>query len=147
MKTRTKLMMALVALGFSAWMITAQNAAPSDPAGDDQRPPPRGFAPRGQPGPGPGQGGQPGQPPRGPGGPGPHRPPPPIIGALDANHDGVIDETEIANASAALRTLDKNGDGKLTMDELFPPPPRGEGRPPRGGGPPPPDGNGADVNR
>ena len=56
---------------------------------------------------------------------------------LDANHDGVIDETEIANASAALKTLDKNGDGKLTMDELMGPrPPRGEGpgHPP---GPPP----------
>ena len=44
----------------------------------------------------------------------------PIIDALDANHDGVIDETEIANASAALKKLDKNGDGKLTRDELRP---------------------------
>jgi hypothetical protein len=61
---------------------------------------------------------------------------------LDANHDGVIDETEIANASAALRTLDKNGDGKLTLDELMPPHPgpgQGFGHPPG----PPPDGNGA----
>jgi hypothetical protein len=60
-----------------------------------------------------------------------------LFGALDANHDGIIDETEIANASTALKTLDKNGDGKLTKDELMPPrPPRGEGRgrPP---GPPP----------
>ncbi|HXT12286.1 MAG TPA: EF-hand domain-containing protein [Candidatus Angelobacter sp.] len=61
-----------------------------------------------------------------------HRPPPsPLMHALDANHDGVIDADEIANASAALKTLDKNGDGKLTQDELRPPrPPRGEGRPP-----------------
>ena len=46
----------------------------------------------------------------------------------------MIDETEIANASAALLTLDKNGDGKLTMDELLPPPP------PWWDGPPPPRG-------
>jgi hypothetical protein len=58
--------------------------------------------------------------------------------ALDTNHDGVIDEAEIANASAALKALDKNGDGKLTPDELIPPPPRpGEDfEPPPG---PPPD--------
>lgn len=138
MKTRTKLMMALLALGFSAWMITAQNTGANDPNGQEQQPLPPGAGPGGHPGPGPGGVG-------GPGGPGRHRPPPPIIAALDANHDGVIDEAEIANASAALRTLDKNGDGKLTMDELMPPPPpRGEGRPPGPGGPPPPDGNGPD---
>jgi len=48
-----------------------------------------------------------------------------IIAALDANHDGVIDASEIANASSALKALDKNGDGKLTQDELMPP--RAEG--------------------
>ena len=53
--------------------------------------------------------------------------------ALDANHDGVIDANEIANASAALKTLDKNGDGKLTPDELRPPRPQGGDRQ----GPPP----------
>jgi Ca2+-binding EF-hand superfamily protein len=42
----------------------------------------------------------------------------PVIAALDANGDGVIDANEIANAPAALRKLDKNGDGKLTRDEL-----------------------------
>ena len=52
--------------------------------------------------------------------------PPPIIVALDKNKDGVIDAEEIANASAALKTLDKNGDGKLTMDELHPA--KGEGK-------------------
>jgi len=67
---------------------------------------------------------------RGPGGDGQRRPPPPIIGALDANHDGVIDEQEIANASTALSTLDKNGDGKLTMEELRPAPPQGGERAP-----------------
>ena len=49
----------------------------------------------------------------------------PLIAALDANHDGVIDAQEIANAPAALKTLDKNGDGKLTRDELMPPRPEG----------------------
>ena len=50
-----------------------------------------------------------------------HRPPPdPIMSALDVNHDGVIDASEITNAPAALKTLDKNGDGQLTMDEICP---------------------------
>ena len=53
------------------------------------------------------------------------RPTPPIMAALDANGDMVIDEKEIANASAALKKLDKNGDGKLTMDELRPQRPAG----------------------
>jgi hypothetical protein len=74
--------------------------------------------------------------------PGRRMPPPPIISVLDANHDGVIDAQEIDNAPAALRTLDKNNDGKLTPDELRPPRPRGhrggpngEGRPGDAGGP------------
>jgi hypothetical protein len=53
-----------------------------------------------------------------------HHPPFPLIGALDANRDHVIDSGEIANASAALLTLDKNGDGKLTPDEYLPPLPK-----------------------
>ena len=121
MKKTAKTSLALAALGLSAWVITAQDAG-TGPA-QDQRPPRR-MGPGG---------------PGGPGGPH-HRPPPPLIGALDANHDGVIDATEIANASAALLTLDKNGDGKLTIDELIPPPPpwgQGPGQPP---GPPPRDG-------
>jgi Ca2+-binding EF-hand superfamily protein len=44
----------------------------------------------------------------------------PIFAALDANHDNVISAEEINNAAAALRTLDKNGDGKLTEDEIRP---------------------------
>lgn len=64
------------------------------------------------------------------------RPPvPAIVRALDANHDGVIDETEIANASAALKSLDKNGDGKLTPNEFMgprPPRPGGQGKGPGG---------------
>ncbi|MGA2138807.1 MAG: EF-hand domain-containing protein [Verrucomicrobiia bacterium] len=49
--------------------------------------------------------------------------PEPVIQVLDANHDDVIDANEIANAPAALRKLDKNGDGQLTPDEYSPPPP------------------------
>ena len=121
MKTLTKATLALAALGVSALMITAQDAN------------------------GP-QGGQNGQGDLGrPGSPGGQRPPPiAVLGALDANHDGIIDETEIANASAQLLTLDKNGDGKLTPDEFIgPKPPRGPGgaggREGRHG--PPPDAN------
>ena len=55
------------------------------------------------------------------GGPGAgHRPPPPLEATLDANGDGIIDADEIATASAALKKLDKNGDGKLTPDEYKP---------------------------
>lgn len=65
-----------------------------------------------------------------------------VISVLDANHDGVVDAAEIANAPAALRTLDRNGDGKLTMDELTgSPPPERSGGPingPRPGNDPPP---------
>lgn len=53
------------------------------------------------------------------------RPVPPLIGALDVNRDGTIDEKEIEQASKSLKKLDKNGDGKLTMEELRPPRPEG----------------------
>jgi len=55
------------------------------------------------------------------------RPIPPLMAALDGNHDGVIDETEIKNASEALRKMDRNGDGKLTLEELRPRRPDGAG--------------------
>ncbi len=63
----------------------------------------------------------------------------PLLAALDADHDGVISAAEIKNAAAALRTLDKNGDGQLTAEEMRPQRPQGrqEGRgegPPGGGG-------------
>jgi protein tyrosine phosphatase (PTP) superfamily phosphohydrolase (DUF442 family) len=55
----------------------------------------------------------------------------PLLRALDANHDGVIDADELANATEALEALDKNGDGQLTPDEYQtvprPPPSRGRG--------------------
>jgi hypothetical protein len=49
----------------------------------------------------------------------------PIIAALDADRNGEISAEEIANASAALLTLDANNDGKLTPDEFLPPVPAG----------------------
>lgn len=134
MKTKTTILLALLALGTSAFLVSAQDNNNDGP-------------------PGGGQGG-PGQ--RGPGGPGMGgRPPiPAIVAALDANHDGVIDADEIANASAALKKLDKNGDGKLTRDEFMGPRPQmrggpngGQGRGGPGGnhpdGPPPGEGDGS----
>jgi hypothetical protein len=53
------------------------------------------------------------------------RPVPPVIAALDANGDGVIDTVEISNAVAALAKLDANGDGNLSGDELHPARPEG----------------------
>jgi hypothetical protein len=122
MKNKIAIALAVLALGASAFVASAQ----------DNNTPPNGG----------GQGGQGWQ--GGPGGPMGHRPPPsPLFTALDVNHDGVIDADEIANAPAELKTLDKNGDGKLTQDELRPPRPAmnggsqsGNDRPP---GPPPGD--------
>lgn len=58
------------------------------------------------------------------GGPPPGGPPPGAgrgpIAVIDTNQDGVLSPEEIAGAAKALLTLDKNGDGKLTSDEIFP---------------------------
>ena len=66
----------------------------------------------------------------------------PLLRAIDADHDLVISAAELAAAPAALRTLDTDGDGKLTRAEAgIQMPSRGPGGPggPRreGGGPPP----------
>ena len=95
MKKTMKLTLAMLALGVSALAVHAQDA--NGAPGDGTN--------------GPRFGG--------------HRPPPsPLVMALDVNHDGVIDSNEIANASAELKTLDKNGYGQLTPDEFAPRPPR-----------------------
>ena len=44
-----------------------------------------------------------------------------IMAVLDADKDGALSADEIANATAALKKLDKNGDGKVGQDELRPP--------------------------
>lgn len=67
---------------------------------------------------------------RGPGGAGGLRLP--VVAALDANTNNVIEAGEIAKASAALLKLDKNSDGKLDADELKPQMPSGF-TPPDGG--------------
>lgn len=73
-----------------------------------------------------------------------HRPPPPLIKALDADGDHEISADEIAGAPAALKALDKDNDGRLTHDELRPERPekgpRADGMPPKGSQPPPPGG-------
>ena len=107
MKTSQTLLLAALAVGVSALLATAQDGNKPAPGGN--RPPRQGGG-KGEQG-GPGQGG-PGQ--------GGQRAVPPLMAALDANHDGVIDEKEIANASNALKSLDKNSDGKLTPDEIRP---------------------------
>lgn len=56
------------------------------------------------------------------GGPPPHRPPPPWM-MLDTDKDGEISASEIEAAAATLKSLDRNGDGRLTRAELGPPPP------------------------
>lgn len=59
-------------------------------------------------------------------------PPPQLIEALDADHDGTISADEIEKAAESLATLDKNNDGQLGPREYGPRPP--EGRPPEEGG-------------
>jgi EF hand len=112
MKTITKVTLALLALGTMVLVAPAQ----------DNGGPPGGGPPGG--GPPPGQGFH-------------HPPRLPLVQALDTNHDGIIDSNEIANASAELLTLDKNGDGQLTPDEYLPPRPKNADQMGQGFRPPP----------
>jgi hypothetical protein len=116
MKTLTKAVLAMLALSASTWVIAQQYDGGPGAGG----PPP---GPQGPGGPG------------GPGGRGGRRPMPPIFRALDANHDGVIDATEMANAPAALKSLLKDGATTLTVEDLMGPPPRRMGGPGGFGGP------------
>ena len=102
-----------------------------------------GQRPEGQPGQRPQ--GQPGQRPQGQPGQGRGLPPLPVLQALDTNQDGEISGDEIANAVKALKSLDKDGNGKLTMEELMPARGQREGGQPGQGGRPDgfrPDNNG-----
>jgi Ca2+-binding EF-hand superfamily protein len=44
----------------------------------------------------------------------------PILAAIDANGDGVISAAELRSAPAAIRTLDKHGDGQIRREEVMP---------------------------
>lgn len=128
MKSKHLIAIAL-ALGLTAWGASAQNDGPPGSQG-----PPPGD-----------NGGPPDGPPPGDGPGGRHHRPPPIIQALDANHDGIISADEIANASKALLTLDTNGSGQVTMEEALGPrpgpPPGGPDGQQTGDQPPPPPGD------
>ena len=82
---------------------------------DELRPP----RPEGKPGEGPPPG---------------HRPPPPLIAALDTDKDGTLSAEELKAAPEALLQLDQNDDGVLSPRELFPhgppAPPPGEPKQP-----------------
>jgi Ca2+-binding EF-hand superfamily protein len=53
---------------------------------------------------------------RPPGGPGMVDP---LVAALDVNHDGMLTNDELGGAPAVLRKFDKNGDGRVTFEEIF----------------------------
>ncbi len=62
--------------------------------------------------------------------------PNPVLEAIDADKNGELSAEEIANAATALKSLDKNSDGKLDMAETrpnFEGMGRGFGGPPGGG--------------
>ena len=72
------------------------------------------------------------RPPPGAGGlPPPGMPPMGLFSILDTDRDGEISTAEIVGAGTALLKLDRNGDGKLTPDEVFAGPPGGPRRPPQ----------------
>ena len=102
-------------------------------------PPPKGAPRAGGPG-GPGgpggfpPPGGPGGPQGGPGGPQGGPPLPPIFTVLDVNGDMVIDAAELAQATANLKKLDVDHDGKISIEEMLPRRKGGPGMPPGPGG-------------
>lgn len=64
-------------------------------------------------------------PPRRPGGGGVRDP---LLQALDRNRDGTIDANEIREATASLKKLDRDGDGKLNREEATGRKPGGKGK-------------------
>ncbi len=46
----------------------------------------------------------------------------PVLAALDSTRNGEISALEILDSTASLKTLDANGDGRLTENELLPDP-------------------------
>lgn len=161
MKTLKTTLACIAGLSVAAGLAVAQDDGGGRPRevrggprhdGGGGRPPEVRGGPRqdGDQGPGEAPGGGPGgnQPMRRP----PQMMKPPLIAALDANDDGVIDEKELDMAAASLRKLDKNGDGKLDRQELMPPrpvgpPPGGEGGQIRGNRPEPGPGRGEGGER
>lgn len=103
----------------------------AQPPQGDEGPPSEGRRPQqGQ------QPGEPGGPRGGERGPGQNGRPTgnPIVGAIDKDKNGELSAEEIQAAAAALLTLDRNSDGKLTQDELRPQ--GGPGNGPQGPGAP-----------
>lgn len=107
MKQTFALLVALTAFLNSAAVIQAQDSS-TPPPGHNGRPPHRAGAVRLD---------------------GRRQHGPPIVAVLDANRDGTLDATELDNAPAGLKLLDKNGDGQLTREELGPVPPPPAPRP------------------
>ena len=115
----TPILVTTIALALSAWTLCAQENQPPRPPSDT----PREGGPR----------------PGNPGGEG-QRAMPGLFAALDANHDGAIDREELKHAAEVIGKMDRNGDGKITPDEMRPP---GDGQRPQGGEARKPQGDGA----
>jgi hypothetical protein len=86
-------------------------------------------APRGPRGGGPGGRGGRGRPPLGN----------PVVRAIDMDRNDELSAAELANAPAAIKTLDTNNDGKVSADELRPKPPADAPQPPPDAPRPPAD--------
>lgn len=102
--------------------ITMEELRPKPPTGEELlNPKPPGDRPQGDNPQGPPQGED-----------HPLRRPPPIVDALDGDHDGKLSTEEMKGAGDALKALDKNEDGELTGEEMFgsPPQDRPQGQPP-----------------